>query len=76
MFLYDLREKSPPAGPYNVRLPTFPEGTVAPVRPRGPPDPPRYSDLSQLRYRDASRVRERIADARQATARRLEELEL
>ena len=42
--------------------------------PTGAPDPPRYGQ--QLRYRDASRVRERIAAAREATARRLEELEL
>ena len=39
--------------------------------PTGSPAPSRYSDL---RYRVASRVRERIAGAREATARRLEEL--
>jgi hypothetical protein len=44
------------------------------VLPTGWAEPPRYGDLSQLRYRDASRVRERIASAREATARRLEEL--
>ena len=57
-------------------LAALPDGIEAHVLPTGAPDPPRYGDLSQLRYRDASRVRERIADARAATARRLEELEL
>jgi NTE family protein len=55
-------------------LAALPDGIAAHVLPTGWSDPPRYSDLSQLRYRDASRVRERIASAREATRRRLEEL--
>ena len=85
------RPLEPPRWPWQVGLVAFeiarrhrvigdlaalPEGIEAHVLPTGAPDPPRYSDLSQLRYRDASRVRERIADARRATAHRLEELEL
>ena len=55
-------------------LAALPAGIEAHVLPTGWQDPPRYSDLSQLRYRDASRVRERIASAREATARFLEAL--
>jgi NTE family protein len=54
-------------------LGSLPDGIEAHVLPTGWPDPPHYSDLSQLRYRDASRVRERIASARDATARHLSE---
>src|SRR5215203_4514367 len=79
------RPLEPPRWPWEVGLVAFeiarrhrvvgdlaalPAGIDAHVLSTGSPDPPRYSDLSQLRYRDASRVRERIADARQATARR------
>ena len=85
------RPLEPPRWPWQVGLVAFeiarrhrvigdlaalPEGIEAHVLPTGAPDPPRYSDLSQLRYRDASRVSERIAGARTATARRLEELGL
>ena len=83
------RPLEPPRWPWEVGLVAFeiarrhrvvgdlaalPEGVEAHVLPTGWQDPPRYSDLSQLRYRDASRVRERIAGAREATARYLEEL--
>jgi len=83
------RPLEPPRWPWEVGLVAFeiarrhrvigdlaalPEGIEAHVLPTGAPDPPRYG--AQLRYRDASRVRERIAGAREATARRLEELEL
>ena len=34
---------------------------------------PRYTDLSQFRYRDTSKVRERIARAHEASARYLDE---
>jgi NTE family protein len=85
------RPLEPPRWPWQVGLVAFeiarrhrvigdlaalPDGIEAHVLPTGAPDPPRYSDLSQLRYRDASRVSERIAVARTATARRLEELGL
>jgi NTE family protein len=85
------RPLEPPRWPWEVGLVAFeiarrhrvvgdlaalPEGIEAHVLPTGWADPPRYSDLSQLRYRDASRVRERIAGAREATARHLEELGL
>ena len=82
------RPLEPPRWPWEVGLVAFeiarrhrvvgdlaalPAGIEAHVLPTGWPDPPRYSDLSQLRYRDASRVRERITSAREATARLLEE---
>ena len=85
------RPLEPPRWPWEVGLVAFeiarrhrvvgdlaalPAGIEAHLLPTGWPDPPRYSDLSQLRYRDASRVRERIASAREATARQLEELGL
>jgi len=83
------RPLAPPRWPWEVGLVAFeiarrhrvvrdlaalPEGVEAFVLPTGWPDPPRYSDLSQLRYRDASRVRERIDSAREATGRHLDEL--
>jgi NTE family protein len=82
------RPLAPPRWPWEVGLVAFeiarrhrvvgdlaalPPGIEAHVLPTGWSDPPRYSDLSQLRYRDASRVRERIAGAREATARYLDE---
>ena len=85
------RPLEPPRWPWEVGLVAFeiarrhrvigdlaalPDGIEAHVLPTGAADPPRYSDLSQLRYRDASGVRERIAGAREATALRLEELGL
>jgi NTE family protein len=80
------RELEPPRWPWEVGLVAFeiarrhrvigdlaalPDGIEAHVLPTGGPAPSRYSDL---RYRDASRVRERIDGAREATARHLEEL--
>ena len=38
------------------------------VLPTGEVDPPRYADLSALRYRDFSRVQGRIEQAHEATA--------
>jgi NTE family protein len=82
------RPLEPPRWPWEVGLVAFeiarrhrvvgdlaalPDGVEAHVLPTGWQDPPRYNDLSQIRYRDASRVRERIAGAREATARYLEE---
>lgn len=52
-----------------------PEGVEVHVLPTGDPDPPRYADLSALRYRDTSRVTRRIDLAREATAAYLERLE-
>jgi NTE family protein len=43
------------------------------VLPTGQPDPPRFSDLSQYRYRDTSRFDERIARAHEASLRYLDE---
>lgn len=42
---------------------SLPEGVVAHVLPTGEENPPRFSDLSQLRYRDFSNVAKRIAGA-------------
>ena len=85
------RPLEPPRWPWEVGLVAFeiarrhrvigdlaalPDGIEAHVLPTGAADPPRYSDLSPLRYRDASGVRERIAGAREAKARLLEELGL
>ena len=85
------RPLEPPRWPWEVGLVAFeiarrhrvvgdlaalPAGIEAHVLPTGWPEPPRYSDLSQLRYRDSSRVRERIASAREATARHLDTLDL
>jgi NTE family protein len=79
------RPLEPPRWPWEVGLVAFeiarrhrvlgdlaglPEGIEAHVLPTGTPPPSRYSDL---RYRDASRVAERIAGAREATAAYLEE---
>src|SRR5215218_8789850 len=81
------RPLEPPRWPWEVALVAFeiarrhrfvgdlaalPDDIAVHVMPTGWPEPPRYSDLSQLRYRDASRVRERISSARDATARYLE----
>ena len=41
--------------------------------PTGQVDPPRYTDISQFRYRDTSRIRDRIARAYEASLRYLEE---
>ena len=78
----------PPRWPWEVGLVAFeiarrhrfigdlrrlPEGVTVHVLPTGQTDPPRYSDLSQLRYRDTSRIAERIARARAATAAYLDD---
>src|SRR5215213_11944067 len=81
------RPLSPPRWPWEVGLVAFeiarrhrvvgdlaalPAGIEAHVLPTGWTDPPRYSALKQLRYRDASRVRERIGSAQEATVRHLD----
>ena len=45
----------------------LPEDVTVHVMPTGEPDPPRYNDLSQLRYRDTAQVGERIARAHAAS---------
>lgn len=52
---------------------TLPRGVVAHVLPTGERKPPRYDDLSQLRYRDFSQVAARIRQAYRATAAYLED---
>ena len=82
------RPHEPPRWPWEVGLVAFeiarrhrfvgdlaalPESVDVHVLPTGQQEPPRYSDLSQLRYRDTSNVRERIALAHVASARYLEQ---
>ncbi len=85
------RPLEPPRWPWEVGLVAFeiarrhrfigdlaalPDGLEVHVLPTGQQDPPRYTDLSQFRYRDTSHVRERIALAAEATARYLDERDL
>jgi NTE family protein len=82
------RPLEPPRWPWEVGLVAFeiarrhrfigdlaalPADIEVHVLPTGQQDPPRYSDLSQLRYRDMSSARERIGRAREATAAYLDE---
>jgi NTE family protein len=84
------RPLEPPRWPWEVGLVAFeiarrhrflgdlerlPDDVTVHVLPTGQTDPPRYSDLSQLRYGDVSQVAAAIARARDATARYLEERE-
>jgi NTE family protein len=46
----------------------LPDGVVAHVLPTGEENPPRFSDLSQLRYRDFSDAAKRVAGAHEATS--------
>ena len=81
------RPLEPPRWPWEVGLVAFevarrhrflgdlaslPEDLEVHVLATGQPDPPRYSDLSQLRYRDRSDVHGRIARAHAASLRYLE----
>ena len=52
----------------------LPDSVTVHVLPTGEVDPPRYADLSALRYRDFSRVSERIELAHEASAEYLREL--
>jgi NTE family protein len=54
-------------------LATLPDDLELHVLPTGQQEPPRYTDLSQFRYRDSSHAGERIARAAEASARYLEE---
>ena len=82
------RALEPPRWPWEVGLVAFeiarrhrffddlaalPADVEVHVLPTGQPDPPRYTDLKQLRYRDVSDAPGRIAHAREATARYLDE---
>jgi NTE family protein len=82
------RALDPPRWPWEVALVAFeiarrhrfhgdladlPPGIEVHVMPTGQTDPPRYTDLSQLRYRDMSNVRAHIDAAYEASARHLDE---
>ena len=82
------RPLEPPRWPWEVALVAFeiarrhrflgdlaalPEGLDVHVLPTGQQDPPRFTDLSQYRYRDTSHVRSRIARAHDASAAYLDE---
>ena len=81
------RALEPPRWPWEVALVAFeiarrhrfvgdlaaiPDDVDVHVMPTGQESPPRYSDLSQLRYRDTSRIADHIARAYQASAAYLE----
>jgi NTE family protein len=83
------RPLEPPSKPWEVGLVAFelarrhrfaeamagiPEGVDVHVLPTGTEDPPRYNDLSNLRYRDSSRTAARIDRAYEASAAYLAEL--
>jgi NTE family protein len=76
------RPLEPPRWPWEVALVAFeiarrhrfigdlaalPEAVEVHVMPTGQVDPPRYTDLSQFRYRDGSRIGERIERAHAAS---------
>src|SRR3954451_18272939 len=82
------RPLEPPRWPWEVGLVAFeiarrhrfvrdlagmPDDVAVHVLPTGDPDPARFSDVSQLRYRDTTRTRGRIRRAREATAAYLDE---
>ena len=54
-------------------LAALPDDVEVHVMPTGQTNPPRYSDVSQLRYRDSSGIRDRIARAHGASARYLDD---
>jgi NTE family protein len=56
-------------------LNNLPPGVVARVLPTGEQEPPRYEDLSRLRYRDFSAVKRKIRRAYRASLAALEEWE-
>jgi NTE family protein len=77
------RPLQPPTRPWEVAMVAFeiarrhrfaadmaavPDNVTVHVLPTGDPEPPRYADLSALRYRDTSRVTERIRLARESAA--------
>lgn len=85
------RALEPPRWPWEVALVAFevarrhrflgdlaalPEGVDVHVLPTGQRDPPRYTDISQFRYRDVSDAGARIARAYEASARYLADKDL
>ena len=81
------RPLEPPRWPWEVALVAFevarrhrflgdlaalPEDIDVHVMPTGQANPPRYSDLSQFRYRDTSKIADRIEQAHAASVRYLE----
>jgi NTE family protein len=82
------RPLEPPRWPWEVGLVAFeiarrhrfvgdlarlPGDVTVHVMPTGQQEPPRYSDLSQLRYRDTARIAERIETAYRASLAYLDE---
>ena len=82
------RPLEPPRWPWEVALVAFeiarrhrfvgdleslPEGIDLHVMPTGQDEPPRYSDLSQLRYRDTSKIRDHVSRAYDASIAYLDE---
>lgn len=53
---------------FAAEMAAVPPDVVVHVLPTGGDEPPKYADLSALRYRDASKVSDRIEAAREATA--------
>ena len=85
------RPLEPPRWPWEVGLVAFeiarrhryigdlrslPEGVTVHELPTGQVDPPRYTDISQFRYRDTSKIRDRITRAYEASLHYLEEQSL
>jgi NTE family protein len=85
------RALEPPRWPWEVGLVAFevarrhrfigdmaalPDGLDVHVLPTGQTDPPRYTDLSQFRYRATAGIRERIERAHEASARYLSDHDL
>jgi NTE family protein len=85
------RPLAPPRWPWEVGLVAFeiarrhrflgdiaslPDSVEAHVLPTGQPDPPRYNDLSQLRYRQAPDAAQSIARAYEASLAYLEARDL
>ena len=61
---------APPAtavGSVAIEPDAEPPDVTVHVQPTGQSDPPRYNDLSQLRYRDTSKIRDRIDRAYEAS---------
>ena len=82
------RPLEPPRWPWEVGLVAFeiarrhrfvgdlaalPDDVDVHVMPTGQAEPPRYTDLSQFRYRDTSKVRSHIESAYEASVRYLDE---
>ena len=82
------RALEPPRWPWEVALVAFeiarrhrfvgdleelPEGVDVHVMPTGQANPPRYTDISQFRYGDTSRIRDHIQTAYESSARYVRE---